>query len=302
MKRYADIGARLDETKRKFDEAETSEENTEFRDQYVRLLDEANLLIGEIRVTGVALLESGDVNDNVFETLTGIIINDSVFDRHVEALELGQKLIDSGIQLAYFEEAAEAERLEGPSKKDILNELVLRSQEALADDLPQVKLTTSKGEIILELFENDAPNTVGNFVSLVKNGYYDGLSFHRVLEGFMAQGGCPKGDGTGGPGYTIRCECYKPYYRRHFVGSLSMAKGRARDTGGSQFFLTFDRTSQLDGKHTVFGRVIQGMDVVNSIQRIDPTSPSDRVQADTIIKAEVLRDRGHEYKPVKVGD
>ena len=89
----------------------------------------------------------------------------------------------------------------------------LRQKEAAADDLPRVKLTTTKGDIVLELFENEAPETVGNFISLVKKGFYDGLTFHRVIAGFMAQGGCPDGDGTGGPGYAIYDECEKPAVR-----------------------------------------------------------------------------------------
>src|SRR5207249_11793952 len=137
-------------------------------------------------------------------------------------------------------------------------EKAIREAEAKAGDLPRVKLTTTKGVIVLELFENEAPETVGNFVNLVENGKYDGLTFHRVLKSFMAQGGDPKGDGSGGPGYHIYWECYQPDYRRHFQGSLSMAHA-GRDTGGSQFFLTFKQTPHLNGRHTCFGRVIEGM-------------------------------------------
>ena len=302
MKRYADINQKLVKVKSDFDAAAPGKESTDFREQYVRLVDEANLLVEEIRVTGTALLEeTAEPDKELLSTMTGLVINDAFFDRDDSALTLGQKLIDKGAESVYFERAAEADRLR-PSGKEILRELVLRSNEAAADDLPRVKLTTSKGDIVLELFENDAPETVGNFISLVKDGYYDGLTFHRVLDGFMAQGGCPTGDGTGGPGYNIRCECYKPEYRRHFTGSLSMAKGRARNTGGSQFFLTFVRTDELDGKHTVFGRVVDGMDIVNSIQRFDASVSNDALTPDVIKKAEVLRDRGHEYKPTKFGE
>ena len=112
-------------------------------------------------------------------------------------------------------------------------------------------MKTSEGDIEIELFENEAPNTVLNFITLVDKGFYNGLKFHRVLPGFMAQGGDPKGDGTGGPGYTIPCECYQPDHRLHFRGSLSMAHA-GRDTGGSQFFLTFVPTQHLDGMHTGF--------------------------------------------------
>ncbi len=171
----------------------------------------------------------------------------------------------------------------------------IRAAEAKADDLPRVKLTTTRGDIVLELFENEAPQAVANFLTLVKQGYYNGLTFHRVLPGFMAQGGDPKGDGSGGPGYAIRDEHNQPNFRHHFRGSLSMAKTQDPNTGGSQFFITFVPTSSLDGKHTCFGRVIEGMDVAASIQRRDPDSGTALPTPDRILKAEVLRDRGHEY-------
>lgn len=177
----------------------------------------------------------------------------------------------------------------------------IREKDAAAtgeDALPQVVLKTSKGDIIVELFENEAPNTVANFISLVEKKYYDGLKFHRVIPSFMAQGGCPHsrdGDpqqaGTGGPGYTIKCECYRPDARRHFAGSLSMAHA-GRDTGGSQFFITHLPTPHLDREiapssvHTVFGRVIKGLDVARNLE-VD----------DEITSAQVLRKRNHEYKP-----
>src|SRR5262245_3766171 len=177
-------------------------------------------------------------------------------------------------------------------------EKAIREAEAKADDLPRVKLTTTKGVIVLELFENEAPETVGNFISLVEAGQYDTRTFHRVLKNFMAQGGDPQGDGTGGPGYHIYCECYKPDYRRHFQGSLSMAHA-GRDTGGSQFFLTFRQTPNLNGLHTCFGRVIEGMDVLSKIHRRDPQAANPPAP-DSIIKAEVVRKRDHVYQPHKV--
>ena len=158
---------------------------------------------------------------------------------------------------------------------------------------------TTKGDVVIELFEDEAPNTVANFISLVENKFYDGLKFHRVIDGFMAQGGDPKGDGTGGPGYMIACECYKPGALAHGRGTLSMAHA-GRDTGGSQFFLTFKPTPFLNGKHTVFGQVVQGMDVVDRFTRIDPEKPNPYVQPDRIIEARVLRKRNHPYEPVKV--
>lgn len=173
-------------------------------------------------------------------------------------------------------------------------EAEIRAAEAKADNLPRVKLSTTKGEIVVELFENEAPQTVANFLTLVKQGFYDGSPFHRVLPMFMAQGGAKTDDGQGGPGYTIRCECYKPEYRRHFRGTLSMAHA-GRDTGNSQFFLTFVPTAHLNGRHTAFGRVIEGMEVLGDLQRRSTMHEHNPPKPDRIIKAEVLRDRGHEY-------
>ena len=173
----------------------------------------------------------------------------------------------------------------------------IRAAEADADDLPRVKMHTSRGDIVIELLENDAPIAVANFIALVKQDYYDGLTFHRVLPAFMAQGGDNQ---RGGPGYTIRCECYQPSYRKHFRGSLSMAKpsNPPRDSGSAQFFLTFVPKGHLDGKHTVFGRVIEGMEVAASLKRRnpDPRVPGPKPTPDKIVHAHVLRDRGHQYE------
>ncbi|MDI6818286.1 MAG: peptidylprolyl isomerase [Methanothermobacter thermautotrophicus] len=126
-------------------------------------------------------------------------------------------------------------------------------------------IETVKGDIELILFEEDAPNTVANFEKLSNSGFYDGLTFHRVIPDFVIQGGCPVGDGTGGPGYTIKCEINP---NRHVKGALSMAHA-GRDTGGSQFFITLSPQPHLDGVHTVFGKVVRGMDVVESIEMGD---------------------------------
>ncbi len=126
-------------------------------------------------------------------------------------------------------------------------------------------IETDKGNIVLELFENDAPDTVANFVKLINKGYYNGLKFHRVIPNFMVQGGCPVGNGTGGPGYAIKCEINP---RKHLAGTLSMAHA-GKDTGGSQFFITHSPQPHLDGVHTVFGQVTEGMDVVNAIRQGD---------------------------------
>lgn len=131
----------------------------------------------------------------------------------------------------------------------------------------QVQLKTIKGDIVLDLFVADAPKTVNNFVYLARDKYYDGLSFHRVIQGFMSQGGCPRGDGRGGPGYQFEDETAgNP--NRHETGSLSMANA-GPNTNGSQFFICHAPQPHLDGKHTVFGKVVSGQDVVTSLQNGD---------------------------------
>ena len=131
--------------------------------------------------------------------------------------------------------------------------------------MKKAMIETDKGNIVLELFEDDAPNTVANFVKLINKGYYNGLKFHRIIPNFMVQGGCPVGNGTGGPGYTIKCEINP---KKHLTGTLSMAHA-GKDTGGSQFFITHSPQPHLDGVHTVFGQVVEGMDVVNAIRQGD---------------------------------
>jgi cyclophilin family peptidyl-prolyl cis-trans isomerase len=142
--------------------------------------------------------------------------------------------------------------------------------------MSKATMTTSEGTIEIELFDADAPNTVQNFTTLAKKGFYDGLIFHRVISGFMLQAGCPQGTGTGGPGYTFADE-----FNAHSVvrGALAMANA-GPNTNGSQFFIvTAEECPWLDGKHTVFGEVTSGMDVVDSIEatktdgRDRPTTP-----------------------------
>ncbi len=119
------------------------------------------------------------------------------------------------------------------------------------------------GEIRIEFFPEDAPKTVESFVTLTKKGFYDGLTFHRVVPGFVAQGGDPKGDGTGGPGYKIKAEFNK---RKHLRGTVAMARGQDPDSAGSQFYITFGPQPGLDGNYTVFGQVVSGMEHVDKIQ------------------------------------
>src|SRR4249919_1640159 len=127
---------------------------------------------------------------------------------------------------------------------------------------------TARGPIHVRLFPDKAPVTVASFVNLVQRGYYNGLKFHRVIPDFMIQGGCPEGTGTGGPGYKFKDELTPGKFKKHQVGSLSMANA-GPNTNGSQFFITHIATDWLDGKHTVFGNVLKGQEVVNAIREGD---------------------------------
>ncbi|TYP77820.1 peptidylprolyl isomerase [Paenibacillus methanolicus] len=127
----------------------------------------------------------------------------------------------------------------------------------------QAKITMADGaEVVLDLFDQDAPNTVANFEKLANSGFYNGLTFHRVIPGFVAQGGCPDGMGTGGPGYTINCEINP---NKHERGTLAMAHA-GRNTGGSQFYICYQPQPHLDGGHTVFGKVTKGMEHVDTFK------------------------------------
>jgi cyclophilin family peptidyl-prolyl cis-trans isomerase len=141
-------------------------------------------------------------------------------------------------------------------------------------------MTTNHGEIVFELFDDDAPKTVDNFRKLARDGFYDGLIFHRVIKDFMVQGGCPQGTGTGGPGYTFEDEINPHKVVR---GALAMANA-GPNTNGSQFFIvTVDQAPWLDGKHTVFGEVKSGMDAVDKIEGL-PTDGRDRPREDARIE------------------
>ena len=144
---------------------------------------------------------------------------------------------------------------------------------------------TTHGDFRVELFEARAPITTGNFVELIEKGFYDDLVFHRVIDGFMIQGGCPQGTGTGGPGYKIKDE-FHPELRHTEEGILSMANA-GPNTGGSQFFVTLAATPWLDGKHAVFGKVVEGMDVVRAIGKVS-TGRGDRPTEPVVMKKVTL--------------
>lgn len=156
---------------------------------------------------------------------------------------------------------------------------------AMADAMTTVLLKTTMGDVKIELFDETRPITAGNFRKLVSQGFYDGTIFHRVIKGFMIQGGDPKGTGLGGPGYSIKDEL--PPDNRNSRGTISMANA-GPNTGGSQFFINVVDNVRLDPKHAVFGKVVGGMDVVDAISRT-PTEGNDRPRTNvTIQKASLL--------------
>lgn len=144
---------------------------------------------------------------------------------------------------------------------------------------------TSKGNFRIELFEDKAPKTTGNFIKLAESGFYNNLIFHRVIDGFMIQGGCPRGTGMGGPGYTIDDE-FHPELTHDGPGILSMANA-GPNTGGSQFFITLVPTDWLDGRHAVFGKVVEGMEVVSAIGKVATGFQDRPVDAVTITEVSV---------------
>lgn len=285
----------------------------------------------------VAYSKSPTENGDIAAFLSGVVYLLVGAEEYEEALRLAQILVDRGVSggdlyvlagtaafaVGEFELAEKHLRRAQQANANLgtaaryLNEIdyykdewqrekKLRQAESLAGDLPRVLLKTTQGELELELFENEAPNTVANFISLVERGFYDGLSFHRVIPRAVAEAGCPNGDGTGEPGYLIRSECHGKQARKHFRGSLAMTNW-VGNTAGSQFCLTFLPAQYLDGRQTVFGRVVRGIEVLAKLQRRDPPDPLYLeinplqnvvpLRADKILSAKVLRKRNHPYTP-----
>ena len=163
---------------------------------------------------------------------------------------------------------------------------------------PIITITMQDGSVMKgELYPEIAPNTVNNFISLVKNGYYNGLIFHRVLPGFMIQGGCPDGTGMGGPGYCIKGEFSQNGFKndlKHTKGVLSMARTMAPNTAGSQFFIMHQTSPHLDGAYAAFGKITEGLDVIDAIANV-PTNYMDKPMKDQVIKTMEIDTLGVDY-------
>lgn len=301
-KKWLEMDARFAELTENYKTESDAAKKAAIRKEYVELLGEAKKLTPALQKAAVKQFKESEGQDEVVtKLLIGMLVDKIATEKRDEAMDLADTLIAGGISAEMLVAMRDSDRL-ARDDMQVVDEIILRGEEAEKDDLPRVKLVTSKGDVIVELFENEAPGTVGNFISLVEKGFYDGLSFHRVLEDFMAQGGDPKGDGTGGPGYKIKDEHGKPESRNHFRGSLSMAHTSAPDSAGSQFFIVFneDGSSSLNGGYTVFGRVISGMENVDKLKKRNPAVEADqKIKADKIIQAEIIRKRDHQYAPDK---
>jgi len=157
----------------------------------------------------------------------------------------------------------------------------------MANSETKVKFETNKGDIVIQLYDKEMPVTTENFKKLVQKGFYDGVIFHRVIEGFMLQGGDPTGTGMGGPGYKIKDEFTETDIDANNRGTISMANA-GPNTGGSQFFINLVDNNFLDGRHPVFGKVVEGMDVVDAIGRVETNSNDKPLEPVRIIKANVI--------------
>ena len=163
---------------------------------------------------------------------------------------------------------------------------------------PIVTMTMVGGDVMkFELLPEIAPNTVNNFISLVQKGFYDGLTFHRIIKGFMIQGGCPEGTGTGGPGYSIKGEFSQngfPNDLKHEPGVLSMARSMMPNSAGSQFFIMHKTSPHLDGSYAAFGKITEGLDIVDKLASV-PTDFSDRPLEDQVIESVTVDTQGVTY-------
>lgn len=163
---------------------------------------------------------------------------------------------------------------------------------------PIITIEMENGDIMkIELYPDVAPNTVNNFISLIQKGFYNGLIFHRVIRGFMIQGGCPDGTGMGGPGYQIKGEFLQngfPNHLKHEPGVISMARAMHPDSAGSQFFIMHETSPHLDGSYAAFGKVIEGMDVVNKIAEV-PTAWGDKPFEAQVMKSVTVDTKGETY-------
>jgi cyclophilin family peptidyl-prolyl cis-trans isomerase len=312
---------------------------TEYLNEWADENSMANEKLSAVRRDAVALYRSGpEKYSAIGDLLYGMLVHSVDRDDIEGMVEVAQVLVENRYPgeeifaagslaaigncefktLRYFWSEAESLGVQGPPTEEMESkiqlqeqkwkrELTFRAADAAADDLPRVEILTTKGRIVVELFEDQAPQTVANFIYLVENEYYNGLGFFRVLERYIAQVGCELNNGTGNPGYLIAGEGGRPNSRHHFRGTLAMALGNDPKTkkadvnsGGSQFYFTLFPAPELDQEYCVFGRVIEGLDVLGRIDRMNLSDENERksgVVPDVIRDATVIRKRDHDYVP-----
>lgn len=269
-------------------------ENTEIRLKHSRQLKERNLY-----ARAITILQRYEFNFGEFPE-AAVLLSDSLFADHrfEEAISVLESIPDNvPEQKRRFKEAAEASLVDLRQYLDYWQlEQEIRASEEEANDLPRAEIITTRGLIVVELFENEAPNTVANFIALSEEKFYSGTRFHNVLPNLLAQAGDPfskpgatgiLGDGT--PGYYIRDEHFAENHRKHFAGSLAMAKSPIPNTAGCQFYFTHTPLPMFNGKNTVFGRILSGLNTARLMQ-----------QDDRIEVINIVRKRDHDYIPEKL--
>lgn len=318
-------------------DAEDASTAKEFRKEWAALRTKGRAEVKEVIAAAAdlyAVKPSSDLSD-FLQRVMGKFLDDGQPEK---AYRLGQMLLkndpknepmqiamaSAAIKTNRFEEAAQFSEQNGQLVTELglierelfdllgdlrakhQRELELQAAEAKTDDLPRVRFTTTKGDIVVELFENEAPATVANIISLVEAGKYSNMMFHRVIKDFMAQTGEKYKDGQySSVGYTIYDECKEEDARFHFRGSLSMANTGQPNSGNIQFFFCHRSLPHLDGLHTVFGRIVSGMDVFEEISLTHyigekgDENAMENPTIDHIISAEVIRKRDHAYEVQK---
>ncbi len=318
------------------------EASYDWKEKYEHDIEETDLLLADFRATACRLFASDSPQPESLESLIEKIIEQMYESNQLEDLDVAiEKMLEQQpddtelkkkLGMVYFKtnrfeqaystinsiDPEELSKSGGVAESDrrlllmvpqliqtYKKELEIRKKEQDADDLPRVELVTSCGKIVVELFENEAPETVANFISLVESGFYDHTIFHRVIPDFVAQGGgFTENVALKDVGYTINDEFKSKDARRHFSGVLSMANTGAPKSGSTQFFINLVPTPLLDGRHTVFGTVIEGQEVyqrfslTHKIEK-EEAEPLDDAIPEKLLSAKVIRKRDHEYEPVK---
>ena len=315
------------------------EESYEWKDKWREEKEKTNRLLADFRATACRIYGSDSPQPESLDAIIGAVVKDMYASNQLQDLHVAyEKMLAANpddvalkkelgmiyLKTNRFRQAHELLNSIGRAKigefedadRNLLmhlpglvvlyeRELQIRARERLADDLPRVEIVTLGGKMVVELFENEAPETVANFIFLVESGHYDNAVFHRVIPNFVAQCGASENNTPKRIGYTINDEFKNANFRRHFSGSLSMANTGKPNSGQDQFFINLAPTPFLDGKHTVFGTVVEGaaayqrIALTHKMTKENQEKAIDSAVPDKIITAKVLRKRDHAYQPTK---